>query len=280
MKSSKLITFLVLVHAFASGESGLDKITNHNYLKSSDTGVKHCLIPMHTNDFEGLAGKIKPSPFRLHVWMKLLSQQGSQQGSQGRQYLKSASSEMRIALMVEPMPDSRKLEYNGGGKVKERLLTVNLPLVLDISNKEEGHFGKHLLQWNATIKFHLSYWGKNVLPFVTHSRKNLTVRAYEIKLWAFDNDKELCMYRPSNQPVNWILEPSSNSGLGKIQKAYGPNILRKDGGRAQEPRAADTAMEQINEAVLVSKPIWPMNEASLALLGRHLEHHNALGFTG
>lgn len=173
------------------------------------------------------------------------------------------------------MPDESKLD-----SYKDNTITLDPKLLLTstLVSGSRGSQGTQLsLELETSVMFQLCKSIRNVIPFVTVSHHNITGGPYELFSLRSLNGKtngssHQCIFRPSSDPpdIQWIfpaLAPPLGSGVvGGIQTV--------------SDREPEVQEGQIRKAVIISKPIWPIDEASMVMLDRHMEHHIALGFTG
>ena len=73
MLASSSIDLFVLLLALVIPDGSPEGPSPPRFINASAMGIRHCALPMHTDMFPStLAGKVLPSGFVMHIWLRLI----------------------------------------------------------------------------------------------------------------------------------------------------------------------------------------------------------------
>ena len=291
MKTSFLTWSVLLMAAYALAYP--ISTNGRLYVRSSDEmGVWHCAMETHTDEFPELLGKIRPTQFHLDVWIRYLMPESS-----------GGRPEIKVLVFAEPLADSSKILESSQTPLHS--ISIDPKLELHLSSNTSitsitsngSTFGgasdkkitsirqKWSMRLNVDVKFQVSPVTNDALPHTsTSSRIPLdsawaaaSQHEYVLKALGGGPGKE-CSFKPLD------LLPSSGKLFSKSPAMTENNIKFASSDETSSMPSNQGSTDQTNnlqplQAVVIAKPVWPMDAVNMALIDRHIQHYVMLGFS-
>lgn len=275
---------LLAVANIAATSISTDSISPRLYFKSrNEMGIWQCTLDLHTNEFPALMGKIRPAKFNLGIWMRYMMPAP----------LESSRPEIKALAFAEPLDDSFKFRDSSqtlphsisiDPKLELRYLLPVLALSSDAitptisgssSPAEASNRPKATMNLTMEVKFQITPINDDALPFASMSPRIPLDPA-----WAAASEHKYILTalgggpgkECSFKPLELLLSSKQlfPKGLEESFLLKGGNITHGYNGHAHMP---------FQQAVVIAKPIWPMNANNMALIDRHIQHYAMLGFS-
>jgi len=273
-----MIFFICFVSSSYIGATASESLS---YVRSSEVGVWHCTLDLHTDMFPALQKMIRPTKFHLDIWMRYMMQK--------KPASENGKPELKILVFSEPLADSFKIVKENAQNMPHSI-SIDPQLALHASSKATGEAASNTQQIIAAdarnltvdLKFQVSPITNDALPFASMSSRMLLDPN-----WATDSGHEYlvtalgggpgkeCSFKPLDLPRR------SQQLFQKDLGAESQSIF-SDSAATASPHQPQQALEAGSlpfQAVVIAKPIWPMDAANMALIDRHIQHYTMLGFS-
>ena len=221
------------------------------FLMSNETGVWHCTMTLSTVDFPQLEGRIKPTDFRMDIWLRY-------------RRLAPDQSLIKAVFFAEPLSNFKKTNLSQS-KPESALLDIDVRL-----HASSPTLKRRSWALTAPLHFQLSPITPSALPMPSSTQ--VTIKAlplgssHQYTITALGGGPgKTCDFHPLTLPRSRL-----------FQDEPGDEVSSEITVRSMGQPPIHVAP---SEGVVIGKPIWPVNTATTVMLDRHCQHYHMLGFT-